>query len=71
MLFSGPAALDRQGGAVNLRCGIRCKEGRKRADLLVLDASPLDDIVNTRRISRVFIYGVEIDRAALRSQLSE
>ena len=24
----------------------------KRADLLVLDASPLDDIVNTRRISR-------------------
>ena len=43
----------------------------KRADLLVLDASPLDDIVNTRRISRVFIDGVEIDRAALRSQLSE
>ena len=43
----------------------------KRADLLVLDASPLDDIVNTRRISRVFIDGVEIDRAALRAQLSE
>ena len=43
----------------------------KRADLLVLDASPLDDIVNTRRISRVFIGGVEIDRAALRSRLSE
>jgi imidazolonepropionase-like amidohydrolase len=43
----------------------------KRADLLVLDLSPLDDIVNTRRISRVFIGGVEIDRAALRAQLSE
>jgi imidazolonepropionase-like amidohydrolase len=43
----------------------------KRADLLVLDSSPLDDIVNTRRISRVFIGGVEIDRAALRAQLSE
>ncbi|HET7609513.1 MAG TPA: amidohydrolase family protein, partial [Gammaproteobacteria bacterium] len=43
----------------------------KRADLLVLDASPLDDIVNTRRISQVFIDGTEIDRAALRSQLSE
>ena len=41
----------------------------KRADLLVLDASPLDDIVNTRRISRLFINGVEIDRAALRAQI--
>jgi imidazolonepropionase-like amidohydrolase len=43
----------------------------KRADLLVLDSSPLDDIVNTRRISRVLIGGVEIDRAALRAQLAE
>jgi imidazolonepropionase-like amidohydrolase len=41
----------------------------KRADLLVLDASPLDDIGNTRRISRVFLAGAEIDRAALRAQL--
>jgi imidazolonepropionase-like amidohydrolase len=43
----------------------------KRADLLVLDASPLDDIVNTRRISRTFISGVEIDRAALRAQIKD
>ncbi len=43
----------------------------KRADLLVLDASPLDDIVNTRRISRTFIDGVEIDRAALRAQIKD
>ncbi|HEX7237052.1 MAG TPA: amidohydrolase family protein [Gammaproteobacteria bacterium] len=43
----------------------------KRADLLVLDANPLDDIVNTRRISRVFIAGVEVDRAALRARISE
>jgi imidazolonepropionase-like amidohydrolase len=43
----------------------------KRADLLVLDASPLDDIVNTRRISRMFIDGVEVDRAALRAQLAK
>ncbi len=43
----------------------------KRADLLVLDASPLDDIVNARRIARMFIGGSEIDRAALRAQLSE
>jgi imidazolonepropionase-like amidohydrolase len=43
----------------------------KRADLLALDASPLDDIVNTRRISRTFINGVEIDRAALRAQIDD
>jgi imidazolonepropionase-like amidohydrolase len=41
----------------------------KRADLLVLDASPLDDIVNARRIARLFIGGVEVDRAALRAKL--
>jgi imidazolonepropionase-like amidohydrolase len=43
----------------------------KRADLLVLDASPLDDIVNARRISRMFINGVEIDRVALRAQIKD
>jgi imidazolonepropionase-like amidohydrolase len=43
----------------------------KRADLLVLDASPLDAIVNTRRIARLFIDGVEVDRAALRAQLGD
>jgi imidazolonepropionase-like amidohydrolase len=43
----------------------------KRADLLVLDANPLDDIVNTRRISRTFIDGVEIDRATLRAQIRD
>ncbi|HUQ52622.1 MAG TPA: amidohydrolase family protein, partial [Gammaproteobacteria bacterium] len=43
----------------------------KRADLLVLDASPLDDIANTRRIARVYIGGVEVDRAALRAQLED
>ena len=41
----------------------------KRADLLVLDANPLADITNTRRIARMFINGVEIDRAALRQQI--
>ncbi len=43
----------------------------KRADLLVLDASPLDDITNMRRISRTFINGVEIDRAALRAEIDD
>ena len=42
----------------------------KNADFLVLDANPLDDIANTRRISRVYLRGVEVDRAALRTQLN-
>jgi imidazolonepropionase-like amidohydrolase len=37
----------------------------KSADFIVLDANPLDDITNTRRISRVYLRGVEIDRAQL------
>jgi imidazolonepropionase-like amidohydrolase len=41
----------------------------KNADFLVLDGNPLDDITNTRRISRVYLRGKEIDRAALRTQL--
>ncbi len=39
------------------------------ADLLVLDANPLDDITNTRRIARVILGGVEIDRASLGQHL--
>ena len=37
-----------------------------RADFLVLDANPLDDITNTRRIARVVLGGEEVDREALR-----
>jgi imidazolonepropionase-like amidohydrolase len=39
------------------------------ADFIVLDANPLDAIVNTRRISRVVMNGIEIDRAALRAKI--
>jgi imidazolonepropionase-like amidohydrolase len=35
------------------------------ADFLVLDANPLDDITNTRRISRVVLRGEEIDRSGM------
>jgi imidazolonepropionase-like amidohydrolase len=42
----------------------------KRADLLVLDANPLDDIRNTRRIAKVYLAGVEVDRAALKASLT-
>jgi imidazolonepropionase-like amidohydrolase len=37
----------------------------KSADFIVLDANPLDDIMNTRRIARVYLRGRQIDRAAL------
>jgi imidazolonepropionase-like amidohydrolase len=37
----------------------------KSADFIVLDANPLDNIANTRRINRVFLRGQEIPRAAL------
>ena len=38
----------------------------KAADFIVLDANPLDNIANTRRISRVYLRGQVLDRAALR-----
>ena len=41
----------------------------KRADFLVLDANPLDDIRNTRRIAKMFVRGAEVDRAALEASL--
>jgi imidazolonepropionase-like amidohydrolase len=41
----------------------------RRADFIVLDANPLDDITNTRRIGRVFLDGREVDRAALAARL--
>ena len=41
----------------------------KRADFLVLDANPLDDITNTRKISAVYLRGSAIDRAATRTRM--
>jgi imidazolonepropionase-like amidohydrolase len=40
----------------------------KSADFLVLDANPLDNITNTRRISAVYLRGASVDRAALRDR---
>ena len=40
----------------------------KSADFLVLDANPLDDITNTRRINAVYIRGAAVDRAGLRAK---
>ncbi len=38
----------------------------KIADFIVLDANPLDDIGNTRKIAKVYLRGGELDRAAFK-----
>jgi imidazolonepropionase-like amidohydrolase len=41
-------------------------EANRQADFLVLDANPLDNITNTRKISAVYMRGSRIDRGAFR-----
>jgi imidazolonepropionase-like amidohydrolase len=41
-------------------------EANKSADFLVLDANPLDNITNTRKISSVYLRGAAVDRAPFR-----
>jgi imidazolonepropionase-like amidohydrolase len=43
-------------------------EAGKSADFIVLEANPLDDIANTRRIRHVYLRGEELDRAGLRAR---
>ena len=40
-------------------------EAGKRADLVLLDANPLDDIRNTQKIDAVVVNGTLLDRAEL------
>jgi imidazolonepropionase-like amidohydrolase len=42
----------------------------KQASFIVLDANPLDDITNTRRIAHVYFKGRRLDRAAMRTRLT-
>ena len=37
----------------------------KSADFVVLDANPLDDITNTRRINRIYLRGQQVPRAEM------
>jgi imidazolonepropionase-like amidohydrolase len=39
----------------------------KSADFIVLDANPLDDITNTRRIASVYLRGAAVDRGAFKT----
>ena len=41
-------------------------ERDKSADFLVLDANPLDDIANTRKIAAVYLRGAAVDRSSYR-----
>jgi len=41
-------------------------EANKSADFLVLDANPLDNITNTRKISSVYLRGAAVERAPFR-----
>ena len=43
-------------------------EAGKLANIVVLDADPRADILNTRKIARVYLQGKEIDRAAMRKK---
>ena len=40
----------------------------KSADFIVLDANPLDNISNVRKINKVYLRGQEVDRAGLRAK---
>jgi imidazolonepropionase-like amidohydrolase len=42
----------------------------KSANFLVLDANPLDDITNTRRIANVYLQGAALDRPAMRASFT-
>jgi imidazolonepropionase-like amidohydrolase len=43
----------------------------KRADFIVLNANPIEDIHNTRKIDSVFLLGARLNRAALQAKFKQ
>jgi imidazolonepropionase-like amidohydrolase len=43
----------------------------KRADFMVLNANPLENIRNTREIDSVYLYGAKLDREALQAKFKQ
>ena len=60
------AATRDSAAAAHLNTGL-VAPGRS-ADFIVLDANPLDNIANSRRINKVYLRGQEVDRAALKAR---
>jgi imidazolonepropionase-like amidohydrolase len=60
------AATRDSAAAVGLNTGL-VAPGRS-ADFVVLDANPLEDIVNSRRIAAVYLRGGKVDRDALKAK---
>lgn len=57
-------AATRHSAALLGLAGTGTLEVGKRADFLVLNANPLDDITNTRQLVSAFLNGEEVDRSA-------
>ena len=64
------AATSRAAAVLGLR-DVGSLAAGKSADFIVLDADPLDDITNTRRLAAVYLRGAPVARPALRAAWAE